>query len=88
MLSVAVIYIILSQISFRWLLSSLTQGVTGDESEGEDGVTLVTQETRDFVTKLLVQDVAKVGESGESLIFCLIKSFSETWEWPSWVLRG
>ena len=32
MLSVAVIYIILSQISFRWLLSSLTPGVTGDES--------------------------------------------------------
>ena len=86
MLNVAVIYIIiLSQIPFRWLLSSLTPGVTGDESEGEDGV---TETTRDFVTKLLVQDVAKVGESVESLIFCLIKSFSETWEWPSRVLRG
>ena len=60
-------------------------GLTGDESEGEDGGMMET--TRDFVTKLLVQDVAKVGD-GESLIFCLIKSFSETWEWPSRVWRG
>jgi len=34
---------------------------TGDESEGEDGV---TETTRDFVTKLLVQDVAKRLGSG------------------------
>ena len=60
-------------------------GLTGDESEGEDGGMMET--TRDFVTKLLVQDVAKVGDD-ESLIFCLIKSFSETWEWPSRVWRG
>ena len=63
------IYIILPQIPFCWLLSSLTPGVTGDESEGEDGM---METTRDFVTKLLVQDVAKVGDGGESLIFCLI----------------
>ena len=53
-------------------------------SEGEDGGMCET--TGDFVTSLLVKDVAKVRD--ESLIFCLIKNFSETWEWPSRVQRG
>ena len=65
------------------LLSPLTPGVTGEESEGEAEM---TEPVRDFVTKLLVQDVSKVGD--ESLIFCLIKGFSETWEWSSRVQRG
>ena len=76
--------IILSQIPFCWRLSSLTAGLTGEMSEGEDGGMCET--TGDFVTSLLVKDVAKVRD--ESLIFCLIKSFSETWEWPSRVQRG
>ncbi len=73
-------------IPFCWRLSSLTPGLTGEQSEGEDGGIIET--TGDFVTKLLVKDVAKVRDGGESLIFCLIKNFSETWEWPSRVQRG
>ena len=55
-------------------------GLTGDESEGEDGGMMET--TRDFVTKLLVQDVAKVGD-GESLISVSSKAFQRLGSGPA-----